>query len=83
VSYLKFAFMGVALNQYSGMSFYCTPAQLQNINFVRVAAATPTSTPPPRRPRRSRAAWHWPQPRSPTRAPATAASPRPPSPARC
>jgi len=43
VSYLKFAFMGVALNQYSGMSFYCTPAQLQNINFVRVAAATPTS----------------------------------------
>ena len=43
VSYMKFSYTGLVVNQYTGMSYYCTPAQLQNINFVRVAAASGTS----------------------------------------
>jgi len=42
-SYMKFAYTGLVVNQYSGMSYYCTPAQLQNINFVRVNAANAAS----------------------------------------
>ena len=38
-SYMKFAYTGLCLTQYQGMSYYCTPAQLSNINFVRVGAA--------------------------------------------
>jgi hypothetical protein len=38
-SYMKFAYTGLVVNQYQGMSYYCTPAQLQNINFVRVGPA--------------------------------------------
>ena len=36
---MKFAYTGLCLTQYEGMSYYCTPAQLSNINFVRVGAA--------------------------------------------
>jgi hypothetical protein len=43
VSYMHFAYVGLVLNQYTGMSYYCTPAQLQNIAFVRNSAANPTT----------------------------------------
>ena len=41
VSYMHFSYIALVLNQYTGMSYYCTPVQLQNILFVRNSAADP------------------------------------------